>query len=220
VTHSLFFAPVAGPLLGAAGWYLAGRSQALGRWMLVMTLALWSHPLLDWLTSYGTQLLRPFSDARFAVDAMPIIDPLYTGLLLLGLLIAGRRPHRAGAIACVTLLVSSAYLGYGWQQNLTATREASRQLAAQGIEGARVQAFPTLLQVYYRRVVARTAGEDRVGFLSTWRPCAIDWQVRTRLRRDDPLQQLNSHNHVVEVFKLVISSSFKNHSLSERDPTS
>ena len=33
-------------------------------------------------------------------------------------------------------------------------------------------------------------------------------------------QQLNSHNHVTEVFKLVISISFKNHSLSERAPTS
>lgn len=188
ITHSLFFAPVAGPTLGTVGWYLAGRSS-LGRWMLVMTLALWSHPLLDWLTSYGTQLLRPFSDARFAVDAMPIIDPLYTGLLLLGLLIAWRQPRRAVTVATVTLVVSSAYLGYGWQQNVAAQREASRQLVALGIDGARVSAFPTLLQVYYRRVVARTADEDRVGFLSTWQPCTIDWQVRPRMRRDDPLIQ-------------------------------
>ncbi len=33
-------------------------------------------------------------------------------------------------------------------------------------------------------------------------------------------QQLNSHNHVIEVFKLVISISFKNHSLSKREPIS
>ncbi|MFV2089757.1 MAG: metal-dependent hydrolase, partial [Pseudomonadales bacterium] len=82
ITHSLFFAPVTGPALGWLIWYRERRkdpSLSLSRrncWMLVITLALLSHPLLDWLTPYGTQLLLPLSNSRFAINAMPIIDPV------------------------------------------------------------------------------------------------------------------------------------------------
>ncbi|MEQ8860241.1 MAG: metal-dependent hydrolase [Pseudomonadales bacterium] len=195
ITHSLLFAPVAGPLLGALVWRIerrrlagpatdppAARGRArLRSWMLVVTLALLSHPLLDYLTPYGTQLLLPFSDTRFAINAMPIIDPVYTLLLVLGLLIAGRFWRtRASRVAVGTLLLSSSYLGYGYFLNLAAEREAERQLAASGIHDARVAAFPTILQLHYRRVVARTPDRDRVGFISMWRPCDIAWSDAPR----------------------------------------
>jgi inner membrane protein len=149
--------------------------------MIVATLALLSHPLLDYLTPYGTQLLLPFTDRRFAVNAMPIIDPVYTGLLLLGLLAAARLwRRRAATVAVATLAVSTAYLGYGYSLNLAAEAEARRQLETLGVEADRVAAFPTILQVHYRRVVARSPDADRVGFVSMWRPCSIDWHTAPR----------------------------------------
>jgi inner membrane protein len=157
--------------------------------MLVFTLALLSHPLLDLLTPYGTQLMLPFSNARFAVNAMPIIDPIYTLLLGLGLLVAwwpslrGRWP--AGVIAVLTLTVSSAYLTYGWYQGVRTEAVARAQLEGLGVQPTRLAAFPTVLQVHLRRVVARTATEDRVGFYSTWAPCDIDWTTAPRrVQRD------------------------------------
>lgn len=196
ITHSLFFAPVAGPLLGALVWrWERWRSTAdsgggrLGAWMWVVALALFSHPLLDYLTPYGTQLLQPFSSARFAINAMPIIDPAYTLLLAAGLVIASRsRPDGVRRIAVATLAVSCAYLGYGWYLNTAAESLARQQLAAAGVN-ADVAAFPTVLQVHYRRVVARTADADRVGFVSMWRPCRIDWNEAPRIHRDaSPVQ--------------------------------
>jgi inner membrane protein len=185
ITHSLFFAPVAGPLLGWLVWRIErARGHApqqdpgrLGVWMLVVGLALLSHPLLDLLTPYGTQLMLPFSDARFAINAMPIIDPVYTLMLCIGLWLAARalRLH-AQRVALGTLIVSSAYLGFGWSLNAAAEREAVRQLAAEGVADAKVAAFPTILQVHYRRLVVRTPTEDRVGYLSMWHPCPIAWQ--------------------------------------------
>lgn len=192
ITHSLIFPPLAGPVLGITAWWLerryrrdrdppGGNRQRLGAWILVATLALLSHPLLDYLTPYGTQLLLPFSDARFAINAMPIIDPLYTLLLVAGLVTAGRWWRaRARQVAVTTLLLSSAYLGYGAVVNQAAEREATRQLRSAGITDARVTAFPTILQIHYRRIVARTDREDRVGFLSMWRPCVIDWSTAPR----------------------------------------
>lgn len=219
ITHSLFFAPVVGPLLGWMVWRVARRrtsgrsppadarppipaldspaldspaldSPALDSpapWMLVATMALWSHPLLDYLTPYGTQLLLPFSDQRFAVNAMPIIDPLYTALLVLGLGLAIgplRRYGRAAALA--TLLVSCGYLAYGGYLNHAAERLAARQLAAAGIDQVRVAAFPTILQIHYRRVVARSAKRDMVGFVSMWQPCPVDWTAAPRSDPEDP----------------------------------
>ncbi|HEX7038107.1 MAG TPA: metal-dependent hydrolase [Pseudomonadales bacterium] len=196
ITHSLFFAPVAGPILGLLMWRWERRRAAANppdtarraAWILVVTLALLSHPLLDYLTPYGTQLLLPFSNARFAIDAMPIIDPVYTLLLAVGLVIAARwQRARAPQVALATLLVSCAYLAWGGWLNVAAEREAERQLAAIGLQDARVAAFPTVLQIHYRRVVARTPERDLVGFVSMWRPCAIDWQGAPRLGRDHPL---------------------------------
>ena len=198
ITHSLFFAPAAGPLLAFVVWKLEARRRGhdpderrrLAAWTWVVTLALLSHPLLDYLTPYGTQLLLPFSNARFAVNAMPIIDPAYTLMLFLGLAVAGWI-YRAAAsrIALVTLALSCSYLAYGGYLNVAAEREAVRQLRAAGVAGAEVAAFPTVLQVHYRRVVARTAHDDRVGFISMWRPCDIAWSAAPREDPDsDPVK--------------------------------
>ena len=183
ITHSLFFAPVVGPLLGYLAWRFEkrrGGTERLRAWVLALTLALLSHPLLDLTTPYGTQLLQPFSDARFAIWAMSIIDPVYTVVLLGGVVVAWRRPHWRAASA-TALGLSTAYLGYAWFLNEAAEDAARTQLRAEGVEHAEVAAFPTFLQVHYRRVVARTDGEVLTGFLSMWRPCPIVWSAAPRL---------------------------------------
>ncbi|NKB32705.1 MAG: hypothetical protein GKR91_06370 [Pseudomonadales bacterium] len=184
ITHSLFFAPVMGPILGYLFYrYEIHRSSEpidpgrLRYWMLAMFLATLSHPLLDVLTPYGTQLLLPFSDQRFALFAMPIIDPLYTVPLFIGIYLAWRYRHKAkvNLIGLSFLLVTSSYLTYGWYLGQAAKQEAERQLAGLGIRNFEVESFPTFLQVHYRRVVARTPTVDWVGYISMWRPCSIEW---------------------------------------------
>ena len=136
--------------------------------------------MLDLTTPYGTQLLLPFSDARFAIWAMSIIDPVYTVVLLAGVVVAWRRPQwRAASVTALGL--STGYLGYAWYLNEAAEDAARAQLRAEGMEHAEVAAFPTFLQVHYRRVVARTDGEVLTGFVSMWRPCPIAWSAAPRL---------------------------------------
>ena len=191
ITHSLLFAVTAGPLLG---WLISrwqalrhgghgghgGPPQAAG-WMLAMTAAVLSHPLLDVLTPYGTQLLLPFSDVRLAIHAMPIIDPLYTGLLLAGCVWAARCSvsQRARSIAQVTLVLSCAYLALGWQLGVQARDIARADLLASGVVVDRIEAFPTLLQPWQRQVVARSGALDRVALMSMLAPCAPAWSVST-----------------------------------------
>ncbi len=207
ITHSLFFAPVVGPILG----YLFHRVECrrseelaswerLKYWMLAMTLAILSHPLLDVLTPYGTQLLLPFTDQRFAIFAMPIIDPVYTVPLLIGVYLAWRYRNslRVQIMGLGILAVTTSYLFYGWYLGREAKLEAIRQLDNEGVSYTQVESFPTFLQVHYRRVVARSPSEDRVGFISMWRPCEIQWQVAERT--DDTLFSPVSDLREVTIF--------------------
>ena len=188
LTHSLFFAPVIGPLWGWALWRRArwrerraGPEQPYWPWLILITCALWSHPLLDFCTHYGTQLLSPFTDRRFALPAISIIDPRYTLTLALGLTLTfflHRRHTRL--ISSLALLVSSAYILLGLKTNFDAEAWAREDLESKGIIASEVHAFPTLFQLPHRRLVARTPGADYVGFVTMSEPCAIQWQPQVR----------------------------------------
>jgi len=193
ITHSLFFGPVIGSL---AGWYWWRRERRratkpdegpyLWCWIALFVVALVSHPLLDWFTTFGTQLLAPFSRQRFALDAVAVVDPLYTLVLAAGIVFAVRAAgqRRAGRYTGVALLLSTAYLFLGLGVKVLAEQEARRQLAAEQVTNAEIRAYPTMLQLPHRRVVAITPEEIRVGFVSIWQPCVIQWGVVPRLQDD------------------------------------
>lgn len=117
VTHSFVFAVVASPLLG---WAVNKVHEQLDvgwkKWANLSFWVLFTHIILDILTTYGTQALQPFSDFPVTTDSIFIIDPLYTLPLLIGLLLSlyfkrtsNYRYHfnRAG------LLISTLYLLWG-----------------------------------------------------------------------------------------------------------
>jgi inner membrane protein len=175
-THALWFGPVLGPALGWLLWRWKGGR--LRDWVGLAILALFTHPLLDAFTTYGTQLLAPFSRQRFALHAVGIIDPAYSLLLAAAVAVgfwrgAGSRPARAAAWAALGL--SSAYLLTGLEVNRRAEEIAAAQLRAEGMTQATVNAYPTLLQLPLRRLVARSGDEVRVGWLSLLAPAPIAW---------------------------------------------
>src|SRR5690606_6885702 len=66
-----------------------------GRLFLTLWLVLVTHPLLDAMTSYGTQLLWPLKPTPTAWSSLFIIDPFYTLPLFVTVvagLIMGNRP--------------------------------------------------------------------------------------------------------------------------------
>jgi inner membrane protein len=186
VTHSLLFAPVVIIALEILLWIWMRRVARLrpetaSPVFLVLFLALFTHPLLDLFTIYGTQLLAPFDATRFAISSVAIIDPAYTLPLTAALVFAFvPRLQRLAVPAAVTaLILSTAYLFYGWAQNTKAEEIARAQLAKDGITAADVRAYTTMFQPYLRRIVARSdADELRVGFVSTWGPQPIVWSCQ------------------------------------------
>ncbi|MEH6543261.1 MAG: metal-dependent hydrolase [Porticoccaceae bacterium] len=205
ITHSLFFGPVVGVLAGWCYWRwqrARGEEVARARWMMVFVLALLSHPLLDACTPYGTQLLAPFSDARFAWHAIPIIEPVYTLILLLGLIVAGFARSLGWLVSSLTLVLSCQYLAWGWFLNQQAIATVSAQLKKEGIEisadAERVHAFPTLFQMPRRRIVVMTDTEIRVGFITMQQPCDVTWDIAPR--QQDPLLDQFRNTREAEIF--------------------
>lgn len=195
VTHSLFFGPILGTALGWASWRLArarrpaspaSEDAALATWIWVWLLALLTHPLLDLFTIYGTQLLAPFANTRFAIPAVAIIDPAYTLILVLALVLGWRmRARSAMRAAGAALALSTLYLFFGWSQNDTAERLARAQLAGEGHGAiAAVHAYPSIFQPFLRRVVVEDGAGVRIGFVSTLAPGAIHWTCLAR--SDEP----------------------------------
>ncbi|QHI36569.1 hypothetical protein IMCC3317_19320 [Kordia antarctica] len=76
-------------------------------------LALITHMLLDAFTTYGTQLLLPFSNYRVSFDSINIVDPFYTVPLLIGLILSltlFRNKKNRGLFSKIGLVISTLYL--------------------------------------------------------------------------------------------------------------
>lgn len=79
-THSVLLLPVFSWLVAFLLWELSGRKNF--RWLWAASVAgMASHLVLDWITGYGTMLLSPLSDARFALGLLFIVDPYVWALL-------------------------------------------------------------------------------------------------------------------------------------------
>jgi inner membrane protein len=114
-----------------------------------------SHVALDLLNSYGTQILQPFSDARFALDLLFIVDLAFTGIIVAGIALSRGNPFRARA----ALAVLTAYVGFAAILHAGA-REAVREAALRyGVKVVSAQALPTLQYVELPSL-------DRLAFVS------------------------------------------------------
>lgn len=167
-THSPFWLTLFSLPFAMAVARLSGEWAQWRRWWLAMWLALVTHPLLDAMTVYGTQLALPWSDHPFGVGSVFIIDPLYTLPLLLGTgwALAQRGGGRAFAANAAGLVLSTAYLGWGVFAQAQVEQVARRSLAAQGIAAERVLVTPSAFNSVLWRVVAVSGDDYFEGFRS------------------------------------------------------
>lgn len=141
-THALAFIPVGGAV-AALPWLAFERYRA--RWKPVLGAAVAgyaTHGLLDACTTYGTQLLWPFSSARVAWNCISIVDPVFTLVLLAGVVWAALKHARTPAVFALAFCVL--YLAAGAVQRERALEAQERIAAARGHARVRGEVFPTL----------------------------------------------------------------------------
>lgn len=142
-THSFVFIPIGAALCAGLLFLLFGRHWRLTfktTWALC-ALGYATHALLDAATSYGTMLLWPFSDTRFAWSIISIIDPLFTVPIVV--LVATAAVRRKPGAACLALLWAGIYLSLGYAQHMKAAEMASDIAASRGHDPDRLEVKPS-----------------------------------------------------------------------------
>ncbi|HKX30903.1 MAG TPA: metal-dependent hydrolase [Blastocatellia bacterium] len=146
-THSLIFIPIGG-LIAALPFLWAGRYRDHKLPVILASMIAYaSHGQLDSLTNYGTQLLWPFSDYRVAWDSIGIVDPIYSIILLIGVVLAARtgriRPAR------IAFVVSSLYLCFGGWQHFRALEVQKQLIAERNQQAQHVRVMPAMGWLIY-----------------------------------------------------------------------
>ena len=191
-THSLIVQTALSPLI-ASGLiaFFKNRSLSWLRCWLTVWLCLITHSLLDSLTTYGTQLFWPFHvGSPVAFSSVFIIDPLYTILLIIGIIgflsLARKRLSKAVKFCGVLLGLSTLYLGLGMSAHLVVQ---SRAMALPQLEGTKIHVQPTPFNILYWQVLAINDKQTFVGATSVLRTCPlIDFKTYERFASPFPLQ--------------------------------
>lgn len=77
-------------------------------------LAVWTHPALDWLNTYGIRLLMPFDGRWFYGDTLFIVDPWVWLLAATPVVLAhSRKPQSAGAWIVLGIVATLLVTGIG-----------------------------------------------------------------------------------------------------------
>jgi len=115
------------------------------QWLLAISLALLTHPLLDAHTVYGTQLFWPLDFAPTSWSTIFIIDPLFTLPLFVGVSVMVICPKRQSAAIVLSLAIalSSSYLSWSWLAKHLAEVHARKSLISLKLDESALIATPT-----------------------------------------------------------------------------
>ncbi len=156
-THALIFIPLGALLVTLLFMLKPQLRPRLGQVYLAAFIGYATHGLLDSATSYGTLLFWPFSYQRVALDCIAIVDPIFTGALLIGLIAAVRRQSPPMAIAAVLFCLGYLALGGIQESRALRTQHALADQRGQIIEHGRV--IPTLGNLLVWRSIYQSAGQ-------------------------------------------------------------
>lgn len=145
-----------------------------GQVLLLAYLSCWTHPVLDWMNTYGMRWLMPMRDEWFHGDSLFIIDPWMLLGLGAGALLSRARWRRGsprpGRPARVGLALVAGYVAAMLGAGLAGRALVREALAERGVgPEARLLVSPVPVDPFRREVVFRDG--ERIGFGTlTWLP--------------------------------------------------
>ncbi len=149
----------------AAGRGIARARGAIPRELLLLsTIAIVTHPTLDWMNEYGMRWLMPFSGRWFYADTLFIVDPWLWAMLGIGVALARRTGSRPARIA---LAGSGVYIAGMMLTAIVSRGAARRALAGQGLDPeSRMMVSAGFANPFRRRVILDEGGRYHYGELS------------------------------------------------------
>ena len=199
-SHGLFYLTLACWPLAWLWRAIAGAKTSFRLCWLAIFAGLITHPLLDTLTIYGTQLAQPFSDRPFGIGSIFVIDPLYTLPLCIGLVLALRRQSLRSNDWMLGL--STLYLCFGLLAQQHVKTVAAQQLPADTSGKAMLVTatpFNTLVwqilvlgpEHYYEGFYALADGAKPI----VWRSWPRDQALLQQWQKNQHIAQLTRFSH-------------------------
>ena len=199
--HSILFA-----ILGSFffGWityrlYNTGKrtnSTNLKGWITLFFWAIFTHPLLDCFTPYGTQLFAPFSNYRVAFNNISVVDPLYTLPFLICMIVVlffKRTDSKRLKWTKAGIYISSFYMLFTLGNKIYIDSVFKKSFNKAGIAFDRFSAQPSILNTILWYAVAETKDKYYLTFYSLLDKSATANKIIT-IDKDHNLFDMNDEN--------------------------
>lgn len=174
VTHSIILLPAWALLLAWLISYLSRLPHISSRhysWRAIYgtaALGIAIHIAGDVITSYGTMLLAPFSSRAFGIPFTFIIDPYFTAIIVMGLVV-GMYWRRSRYPAIASLLILGCYVGFQGILHSRAIKIGESYVENHGLMGAEVHAFPQPLSPFNWKIIVSREDDYYVASINLWR---------------------------------------------------
>lgn len=169
-------------------------------WQWLMFWALFTHPILDCFTMYGTQLFAPFSDVRVAWSTISVADPIYTAPFITCLIIAStlhRSSKKRRMWNYLGIGISSAYLLFTVFNKMSMEKTYAASMDKQGIKYERFITSPSILNNILWTCTAESEGKYYQGQYSMFDtkeinfvPISKNHEILPRLDSDPTIKTL------------------------------
>lgn len=194
-SHSLVFSLLAAPIFG----YIISKihQQASWKdWSKLMFWGLFTHPLLDCFTTWGTQLFWPL-DLRIAFKSIFVIDPLYTLPFLVCLITASRfkrTSEKRQKLNRLGLILSSSYLLITLVMKGITFSKFENALEQQNISYSEIETKPTPFNTLLWSANVKTEDNFLIGEYSVFDSNPIEF--RAYPKQHDKINHLRTYDNL------------------------
>ena len=190
VTHSLILLPLWALLLASIFTLLDRTRQNLRGYFILAMAGIAIHIAGDVITTFGTQILAPFSTWKASLPFTFIIDLWFSGIIIAGLLASWwwRQSTRPALMALVVLVC---YVGFQAVLNARAAALGEQYAWQQGYRNAQVVALPQPLSPFNWKIIVSSDDHYDITYANLHRDVALAQppQGSSLLARIDALYQ-------------------------------
>jgi inner membrane protein len=167
-THALFTHPFMAIPFAFLTYLVFKKQVSFLRWWLFYMLGFFTHVMMDCCTTYGTQLLLPFTNKLISWNNLSVVDPLYTIPLLLFFLVVWflRKDNEwRRKLAVISMVLSVAYLATSTCNKFRSVQVFKAEFQRQNISYDVMTTTPTMFTSWLWNVIAY---DDSTMYFGEW----------------------------------------------------
>lgn len=195
LTHSLSGALLFALPLGAICYFWGPYKRY---WPLVglSALGILLHIVTDVITAYGTVVLYPISHRRFALDWVFILDGVFTGILVISLLVGRWWKTRSRLVARFGLAILALYIGAMGLANAVAMGRMEQAAVQSHLAPMQMAAFPQPPSMFHWMGLIETEEAFYEGRINLLHGDQVSLQRYPKVVSDSVVHHLRTHEEV------------------------